>query len=133
MTTDLLKSELEKIDVIMERTKLKIQDARELLADADWDVMEALVIYEQEAKVASNQWEVRGHEVLAKVKQMVQEGNITHIRVQSQGRTIVEIPVTLGVVTTVFAPKLALLAAATCMLTKCTIEFDRKTEKLVRD
>lgn len=122
-------SQLEKIDVIRERTDLDFAEAKELLEEANWDILEALAIHEQEEKATVNEWEVKGQEVVNKVKQLVKEGNVTKIRVKSNGNTILEIPVTVGVVGAVLAPKLAVLGAATCMLTKCTIEFERKGGK----
>ena len=125
MGTNLLNEELEKIDVIRERTGLGFAEAQELLEDTKWDVMEALVLYEKESKAMANSWEVRGYEVLDKVKGLIKAGNVTNIRVKSNDRTVMELPVTVGVIGTVLLPKLAILAAATCLLTKCTIEFDK--------
>lgn len=129
MADELLNEELEKVDILRERTGLGFAEARELLQDCDWDVLEALVVYEKEKQVFTTQWEAKGSEVLNKVKQLIKDGNVTHIRVMSKGRTIAEIPVTVGVVGALIAPKLAVLAAATCMLTKCTIEFDKKGDE----
>lgn len=126
MTTDFLNEELEKIDVVRERTGLNFEEARELLDDTKWDVMEALVLYEQELSMLTNKWEVRGSEVVAKVKQLIKRGNVTNIRIKTSGRTVMELPVTLGLVGSVLAPKLALFAGITCLLTKCTIEFDEE-------
>lgn len=123
METDLLSEELQKIDVVRERTGLSFEEARNLLADAKWDVMEALVTYDQESN--SRQWEVKGYEVVDKVKQLINKGNVTKIRIRSKDRLIMEFPVTVGVIGSVFAPKLILLAGITCLLTKCTIEFDQ--------
>lgn len=129
METNLLNEELEKIDVVRERTGLSFVDAQALLVETNWDVMEALVLYEQEEHAYRNSWEVRGHEVVDKVKEIFKAGNITNIRIKSNERTIMELPVTVGVIGAVLAPKLAVLAAATCLLSKCTIEFDRVQSK----
>lgn len=123
MTTNM--ERLDKVDIIRERTGLDILDARQLLEDANWDVLEALVMHEQDEKNRPNQWEVRGQEVLDKVRSLLKEGNITKIRIKSQDRTLMELPVSFGVVGAILAPKLAILGAATCMLTKCTVEVER--------
>jgi hypothetical protein len=122
MTAELLQEDLHKIDVICERTGLSFADARELLETCSWDVMEALITYDQHAK--TNVWEVRGREVVDRVKQLIRKGNVTNIRIKANGRVIMELPVTAGVVGTILAPKLAFLAGITCLLTKCSIEFD---------
>lgn len=116
---------LEKVDIVRERTGLSLTEARELLEDANWDVLEALITYEQDVRNKPNQWEVRGQEVVDKVKGLLKEGNITKIRIKSQDRTLIELPISVGVVGAILAPKLAVLGAATCMLTKCTLEVER--------
>lgn len=126
MTGDL--NELDKIDLVRERTGLSYTDARQLLVEANWDVLDALVINEKESEEMTNEFEAKGSEVIDKVKKLIKDGSVTRIRVKNQGKTIVDIPVNVGLVGAVLAPKLALLGAATCMLTKCTIEFQRAGE-----
>ncbi|NMB38222.1 MAG: DUF4342 domain-containing protein [Firmicutes bacterium] len=123
MTVELLSEELQKIDVIRERTGLSFADARQLLEANSWDVMEALIAYENQT--ITSRWEVRGLEVVDKVKQLIKRGNVTNIRIKANDRIVMEFPVTIGVIGTVLAPKLILLAGLTCLLTKCTIEFDQ--------
>ena len=47
MATDLIMEELQKIDMIRDRTGLSFADARQLLEENNWNVMEALITYEQ--------------------------------------------------------------------------------------
>ncbi len=123
MTMELLSEELQKVDVVRDRTGLSFADARQLLEDNNWDVMEALIGYENQT--TTSRWEVRGLEVVDKVKQLIKRGNVTNIRIKANERIIMEFPVSIGVIGTVLAPKLTLLAGLTCLLTKCTIEFDQ--------
>ncbi|HHX02638.1 MAG TPA: DUF4342 domain-containing protein [Firmicutes bacterium] len=123
MSAELLNEELQKIDVIRERTGLSFADARLLLESVNWDVMEALVTADRDSR--RSVWEVRGMEVVDRVKQLIRKGNVTNIRIKANDRVIMEFPVTAGVLGTVLAPKLALLAGAACLLTKCSIEFDQ--------
>lgn len=120
--------ELAKIDLVRERTGLSYKEAREVLWESQWNVVDALVLAEQRLKCRQNSWEVRGHEVLDRMKELLHQGNITKIRVKHKGEVLFEIPVTVGVVGTVIAPNLALLAAGVCLLTKCTIEVERARE-----
>jgi hypothetical protein len=74
------------------------------------------------------QWEtfkVKGEEVLARVKQLVHEGNVRRIVVKSADRTVAEFPLSLGVVGAVAAPMLAAVGALAALLTECTIEVER--------
>lgn len=74
------------------------------------------------------QWEtfkVKGEDLLKFVKQLIHEGNVRHVVVRQGSRTVVEFPVTVGVVGTVAAPGLVALGAVAALLSECTIEVER--------
>jgi len=76
-------------------------------------------------------WEsfrVSGDELLARVKEIVHEGNVRRVIVKQDGRTVVEFPVTVGVVGAIAAPSLAALGAVAALLTDCTIEVERESD-----
>lgn len=73
-------------------------------------------------------WEsckVEGSQLVGKVKQLVREGNVRRVVVKQQGRTLVELPLTVGVVGALAAPALAALGALAALLTECTIGIER--------
>ena len=75
-------------------------------------------------------WEsikVEGESFIEKVRQLLHEGNVRRIRVQHQGRTIAEFPLTVGVVGAVLAPVLAAVGALAALLKDCTIQVERET------
>lgn len=67
-----------------------------------------------------------GHELAAKVKELIHEGNVRHLVIKHDGHTIVEIPVTIGVASVVLAPALAAVAAIGAAVTNCTVEVTRE-------
>ncbi len=70
---------------------------------------------------------VRGHELLEKVKELIKEGNVRRIMIKDEkGKVMMEIPVTFAVVGAVFAPVLAALGALAALVSKCKIEVERK-------
>ncbi len=76
-------------------------------------------------------WEtfkVKGDELLRRVKQIVREGNARRVVIKQGERTVVEFPVTVGVVGALAAPALAALGAVAALLTECTIEVERESE-----
>lgn len=75
--------------------------------------------------------EVTGEELVAKVKELVAEGNVRRVRIRQQQRTIAEFPLTAGVVGTVLAPVLAAIGALAAILAECTIEVERTEPKPV--
>ena len=67
------------------------------------------------------------------LKTLVHEGNVRRVIVKQDGRTVVEFPLTVGVIGTVFAPMLAAAGALAAVLTECTIEVERAVENDKRD
>jgi hypothetical protein len=69
--------------------------------------------------------EVKGDQLLAEVKKLVAEGNVRKVRIRQHERTIVEFPLTVGVVGAVLAPILAAVGAVAALVTECTIDVQR--------
>lgn len=80
-------------------------------------------------KKATEEFTVNGEELLAKVKSLINEGNVRRIVIKdADGKTLVEFPVTIGVIGAVFAPVLAAVGAIAALVTKCTIVVERREE-----
>jgi len=68
------------------------------------------------------EFSVAADDLVAKVKELINEGNIRRIVVKDEtGKTLIEIPVTIGVVGALLAPWLAALGAIAAFVTNCTI------------
>ncbi len=80
----------------------------------------------------SEKFTVSGSQVVEKVKQLIHEGNIRRVRLLHEGKTILEIPLTIGapvaVAGIIAAPVLAAIGAFAALVTECTIEVE-KVEK----
>lgn len=57
------------------------------------------------------------------VKTFVAKGNVRSIVVRREGRTLVELPLTVGVIATLLAPQIMLLGVVVAMLAQCSIEI----------
>lgn len=78
-------------------------------------------------KVFTEEFQVTGEMLLAKIKELIHEGNIRRIIIKDEnGKTIVDIPLTFGVVGVVLAPQLAALGAIAALVTKVTIIIERE-------
>lgn len=67
-----------------------------------------------------------GEEVLTKVKELVHEGNVRRIAIRNEkGETVVEFPLTVGVVGALLLPMWAAIGAVAALLTHCTIAVER--------
>jgi hypothetical protein len=60
------------------------------------------------------------------VKELVHEGNVRQVTIKQGDRTIVAIPLTLGVVAAVIAPMLAAVGAIAALATDCSIVVERE-------
>ncbi len=70
---------------------------------------------------------VTGDAVVAKVKELIAEGNVRRIIIRDkEDKTLVEFPVTLGVVGVVLAPVLAAVGALAALLAECKIIVERR-------
>ncbi len=76
---------------------------------------------------SKEQFKVYGHELVKKIKELIKEGNIRRIIIKNEkGNVMMEVPVTFVVVGAFFAPVLAAIGALAALMTKCTIEVERK-------
>ncbi len=71
--------------------------------------------------------EVKGHDLVERVKELVHEGNVRRIDIKdSDGKTVMELPLTFGLVGALVAPKLAAVAAVAAMAADYSIEVERE-------
>jgi hypothetical protein len=82
-----------------------------------------------EPKTSTSEFRVKGDNLVARVKDLIREGNITRIIIKNdEGRTLLEIPLTLGVVGVVLAPVWAALGALAALAVDLRIVVE-KVEK----
>ncbi|MBC7099904.1 DUF4342 domain-containing protein [Candidatus Bipolaricaulota bacterium] len=76
---------------------------------------------------SSEEFSVSSEDLVRKVKELVRQGNITRIIVKDEkGHTLIEIPVTVGVIGALLAPWLAALGAIAAIVTKCTVVVEKR-------
>ena len=79
-----------------------------------------------EEKTFTEEIKTTGEQLLAKVKELVREGNVRRLIVKNEeGKTLIEIPLTLGVVGALLLPVAAALGAIAALVTDCTIVVER--------
>ena len=79
--------------------------------------------------VRREEFSVSSDDLVKRVKQLLHEGNVRRIIVKDEeGKTMMEIPVTLGVIGVLIAPWLAALGAIAALATKCTIVVERRQD-----
>ncbi len=79
------------------------------------------------AKYTSEEYTVSGSNLVDKVKELLHEGNVTRLIVNDEaGKTLLEIPVTVGVVGIVIAPWLAALGVIAALVANCKIVVEKR-------
>lgn len=77
--------------------------------------------------MATEEFKINGEELLAKVKELIHEGNIRRITIKNEkGETLIEIPLTIGAIGAVVAPALVAVGAIAALVTKCSIVVEKK-------
>lgn len=78
-------------------------------------------------KIVKEEFKVSSDDLVKKVKDLIREGNVTKIIVKNEeGRVLLEMPVTAGVVGTILAPWLAAIGVIAALATKCTISVEKR-------
>jgi hypothetical protein len=71
-------------------------------------------------------FKVAGNQLVDAVKKLLHEGNVRRVIIKQDGRTIVEFPLTVGVIGAVLAPVLAAVGAIAAVLSECTVVVERQ-------
>ena len=81
---------------------------------------------ETEGTGGRERYRVQGERLLSKVKEIIREGNVRRITIKNdEERTLIEIPMTLGVVGAALFPVWAAVGAIAALVTDCSIEVER--------
>ena len=72
-------------------------------------------------------FKIKGEHLLNKVKELVEEGNTRKITIHDKdGKELMNFPLTLGVVGTIFAPVLAAVGALAAIIGDCSITVEKE-------
>ena len=78
-------------------------------------------------KFTSEEYTVSGSNLVDRVRELLHEGSVTRVIVKDEaGKTLLEIPATVGVLGVVLAPWLAALGVVAALVTKCKIIVERR-------
>jgi hypothetical protein len=77
-------------------------------------------------KTRTEEFRVNGGEILNKIKEIIHEGNVRRIILKDEnGKTFLEIPLTVGVVGALVAPILAAVGAIAALASNLTIVVEK--------
>ena len=79
-------------------------------------------------KVHTEEFKFDGDKLVGRIKELLHEGNIRRIIIKNEeGKTLIDIPLTMGVVGALLAPQLAAIGAIAALVTHGTIVVERET------
>ena len=77
--------------------------------------------------IEEESFSVSSEDLVHKVKELFHEGNVRRITIKSEeGKTLLDIPVTVGVIGIVLVPWLAAIGAIAALAANCTIVVQRQ-------
>jgi Domain of unknown function (DUF4342) len=82
---------------------------------------------EQQQREWTEELKLQGEALLGTVKELAHEGNVRRIIIKNaHGMTLIEIPLTVGVVGALVAPVAAAVGAVAAMVADCSIVVERR-------
>ncbi|GAB6169651.1 DUF4342 domain-containing protein [Clostridium carnis] len=128
---------LEKVDKVKERTGVSYAEAKHALEINNGDVLEA-IIYIEKMQGIKPEFEYSGEssqsnyetidELKKWLKELINKGNVTRIRVSKDGKELVDVPVNAGIAAGVIAiiiPPILAFGLIAAVVTQITIEITR--------
>ena len=106
--------------------------------DTNASLIETQTDAEPKEKVHSEEFKVSGDTLLAKIKELIHQGNIRRIIIKhEEGGTLIEIPMTVGVIggviSATFFPVLAAVGVIGALVAHLTIVIERQESDEPRD
>ena len=78
----------------------------------------------------TEEFRVNGEELVAKIKEILHEGNIRRLIIKDKdGRTLIEVPLTIGVVGVILVPVWAAIGAIAALVAEATVVVEKTEEK----
>ena len=125
---------IEKVDLVKDRTGCTYSEAKEALEKAEGSVVDAIIAIEDKSnkehdKVTGES--LKDSPIFAKIKEIVDKGNVSRIIISKDDKQIVNFPVTAGVIGAVLVPWGAILGIIAALGTQCSIDFVDENGKVV--
>ncbi|MEG0050634.1 MAG: DUF4342 domain-containing protein [Terrisporobacter sp.] len=136
---------IETIDQVMERVPgASYADVKEALLKTDGDVIEAIILLEKGSATTedeSNQNKKSFEDIFGKdseqikeeISELIRKSNVIRIIVEKNGKNIINLPITVGVVGAVFAPILTLIGVSASVLARYRIKIQNEDEGTIID
>ena len=134
---------IEAIDQVMDRVPgVTYAEVKEALIKCDGDVVDAIILLqnnstnEENIKSKKTFEDVFGkdsEQMKEEITELIRKSNVIRIVIEKNGKIIMNIPITAGVVGVVFAPILTLIGLSASVLAKYRIKIENEDEGTIVD
>lgn len=82
-----------------------------------------------QSRTRSEEFQFSGDTLLSKIKELIHAGNIRRVIIKNEdGRVLIDIPLTFGIVGTLIAPQLAAIGAVAALVLRGSIVVEKEAE-----
>ena len=115
---------LEDIEKVKDRTGVSYKEAKEALEAAGGSVVDAIIAIEERIDgTTETRSGVDG--IVSKIKEAVKKGNVTKLTISRNGETLLNLPVSIGIIGTVLFPWAGVTAAIAALGTRCEVRLTK--------
>lgn len=124
---------LEKIELVRDRTGVTYKEAKDALEATGGNVVDAIISIEAKVDGAgsTNSTKAKKDALVSKMKSVFEKGNVSKILVTREGETILNIPLTIGILGSVIAPYGLIAGVVAAFGFKCKIQFVKDDGSIV--
>ncbi len=121
---------LEMVDEVIGRTGVNYKLAKDALELNDCDVLKAIVYLEEQSEIKFSK-KANGQEIIDRLKALVNEGMVSQIVIEKNGKIVVDLPIFAGAISAVIftIPTVAGIIAA--IATGCEIKILKKDGDMI--
>ena len=129
---------IESIDQVIERVPgATYAQVKEALLKCDGDVVDAIILLQDNSTGAEEKEDKKTFEdvfgkdsekMKEEITDLIRKSNVVRIVVEKNGKVIINVPITVGVVGVVFAPILSLIGLSASVLAKYRIKIENEDE-----
>ncbi|WP_163195039.1 DUF4342 domain-containing protein [Clostridium thermarum] len=114
---------LEMIDMLRQRSNVSYEEAKTALEACGGDMVEALVYLERNNKIKTTNYNSTECGFINSVKRLIKKGQETRFLMTKQDKIVINVPVNVVVLTTIFAAPVAIAGVVVGLFTNHRIKF----------
>lgn len=116
------------IEFLRKQIGVSYEKAREALSRANNDIIEAIIMLKGSKAVITEQWQIIGPDLQARLKALLREAHYIRITVQRGGKRLFVVPMWLGIASVALFPVITLITTLTLLYNDVSLTVERLRE-----